>query len=1313
MKKEQLISELQCLRRQVTELEESKAEHKCSNDAQDEKALYSAQKSNVELQQRVAERTQELVIANRTLQAEITDRRRTEEALRESEGKFRDLAEKSFVGIYLLQDGVFRYVNSRIAEIFGSTIDEMLDKLGPKDVILPEDLPLVEESMRKRLSGELESAHYGFKICTKSGEIRHVEVYSTRTMYQGKPAIIGTLLDVTERKQTENTLRESEELYRTLIETSPDPILMYSLSGEILAASSQAAKVYGVLSVTELLKEVKTIFDLLTEDGKTFAVENFQRTLIEGHSQKNEYLVRICDGRIIPMEVNSSVVRTTNGEPRAFISVVRDITARKQAEEALRLSEAKFRALAESSSTAIFLIQGTKYIYVNPAFERITGYTIDDLAGMNFWDFIHPDFQELVRSRGLSRLDGEKPPSRYEIKFITKDGHEKWADFSATIIEIEKNPTIIGSTFDITERKHAEEEMRFRTEELVALNRLARVLTVQSTLEEVERTAVKEITAALGTDLAIIFEHKGGVLHLKASTPATLSNHFETAAIHRVGECLCGLVAQTGQSIYCINIENDSYCTWEECKTAGLRSFAAVPLLLGDVLVGVLGIASIKERNFEKVARFLETASDHIAISISNVQMYDKTRMYATQLEEQIAERKKADMKVRAAYEQLTAAEGQLRAQYQHLLESEKAVRKSEKEYRSVIENIQDVFYRSDINGQLIMASPSGAKMFGYGTIDEMIGMPLDSFWPDPKERGRLLEQIKRTGSAKDIEAILKKKDGTTFNASLTTHFYFDESGKFLGTEGIIRDISERKRVEAELQRSEEKYRGIFENAVEGIYQSTPDGHFLSVNPAYAGMYGYASPQEMMGNITEIDQQLYVNPEDRKTFKEILEKNGIIKGFEAQHYKKGGDKIWVQVNAILVNDSTGKILYNGFAEDITKQKIAENEREALMKQLHQAQKMEAIGTLAGGIAHDFNNILGAILGYTDMALTNHKVDDRLRGYLDQIYKAGERARDLVKQILAFSRQSDEKPRPLRISPIIKEVLKLLRASLPSTIQIHQNVKSDSDTVLADPTQIHQILMNLCSNAAYAMRERKGELKVSLSPVKIMPNSNLVIHHGITPGMYLTLMVSDSGVGIAPDIMDRIFDPFFTTKKPGEGTGMGLSVVYGIIKGYGGTITVKSEVGRGTEFFVYLPLLMETVGEEEIKGAKAIAGGNERILFVDDEEPLVQLGKEMLTKLGYEVVARVSSLEAREAFRSQPDRFDLVITDMTMPNMTGVELAIELMRIRSNIPIILCTGFSETISSEKAKRLGIRQFIMKPLLKHQIAVAIRHALDHKE
>ena len=527
-----------------------------------------------------------------------------------------------------------------------------------------------------------------------------------------------------------------------------------------------------------------------------------------------------------------------------------------------------------------------------------------------------------------------------------------------------------------------------------------------------------------------------------------------------------------------------------------------------------------------------------------------------------------------------------------------------------------------------------------------------------------------------------------------------DSKGNIVGAIESIRDISARLRAEG-------KYRGIFENAVMGIFQSTPEGRIISANPAFAGLLGYESPEVVLNMVTDMARQVYVHPEQHSELLNLMNEQETIQGYELQFFRKDRSVVWTNVNGRAVRDNSNKLLYyEGTIQDITDRKVLES-------QLRQAKKMEAIGTLAGGIAHDFNNILSAIMGYTEIALTVPKIDDRLRRYLNQVYTAGGRAADLVKQILTFSRQSDQNPRPLRVSPIIKEVLKLLRASLPSTIQIHQNIQSEPDTVLADPKQFHQILMNLCTNAAHAMRETKGELKVSLVPVEVKPGDSLIVHHDLTPDMYLKLTVSDTGNGIAPDIMERIFDPFFTTKNVGEGTGMGLSVVHGIVKSYRGAITVKSEVGKGTKLHVYLPLLKETGEKRKVEAAAHITGGEERILFVDDEKVLVELGKSMLTGLGYDVIGRTSSLEALELFRARPDRFDLVITDMTMPNMTGIELAQEIMRIRPGIPVILCTGFSESITPEKAKALGLKDFIMKPIIKNQIAEAIRRNLDHKD
>jgi nitrogen-specific signal transduction histidine kinase/CheY-like chemotaxis protein len=395
------------------------------------------------------------------------------------------------------------------------------------------------------------------------------------------------------------------------------------------------------------------------------------------------------------------------------------------------------------------------------------------------------------------------------------------------------------------------------------------------------------------------------------------------------------------------------------------------------------------------------------------------------------------------------------------------------------------------------------------------------------------------------------------------------------------------------------------------------------------------------------------------------------------------------------------------ATDISRIKDLEKESLRIQAQLQQAQKMEAIGTLAGGIAHDFNNILSAVIGYTEIVLGDIPENSSSHKNLQEVLKAGNRARDLVKQILTFSRQTEQELKPVQISHIGREALRLLRASLPTTIKIDQDLQSNS-AVLADPTQIHQVIMNLCTNAAHAMRRKGGQLKITLSDVNL--GAGFVSHHPfLSSGPYIELAVSDTGHGMEEYIVDRIFNPFFTTKDRGEGTGMGLAVVLGIVKSHGGTITVDSEIGKGSTFHVFLPVIRQEIDTTVIPSVN-IPTGNERILLIDDEKSLVDLGKLILERLGYNVTIRTSSLEALELFMEQPHKFDLVITDMTMPNMTGDELAVQLMNLRADIPVILCTGYSERISRDKAHEIGIKEFILKPIVVSKLAKTVRKVLD---
>ncbi len=401
-----------------------------------------------------------------------------------------------------------------------------------------------------------------------------------------------------------------------------------------------------------------------------------------------------------------------------------------------------------------------------------------------------------------------------------------------------------------------------------------------------------------------------------------------------------------------------------------------------------------------------------------------------------------------------------------------------------------------------------------------------------------------------------------------------------------------------------------------------------------------------------------------------------------------------------IQGSSGRVSnYVAVIRDITEQLRLEG-------QLRQAQKMEAVGTLAGGIAHDFNNILAAIIGFTEMCL--ERVTEAVtRRRMEQVLKAGIRGRELVRQILTFSRKSGHERSPVSMRLIVDDTVNLLRASLPSSIEIHCSVTTRSDVVLAEPNQLQQVLMNLSTNAAHAMAGGPGTLTIALSEFSFALPMDAP-HPDLNPGTYVRLSVHDTGAGIDRSVLNRIFDPFFTTKKPGEGTGLGLSVVHGIVRGHGGAVTVESEPGKGATFHVFLPRTDTTSGDVDALEPKTPTG-RERILFVDDEPALVEMGREVLESLGYQVTATTDPLDALRMFREQPDAFDLVITDQTMPQTTGIHLAKELITLRGDLPVILSSGHTD-LDRETASRNGIRAVVSKPLTRAETARSIRAVLD---
>ena len=510
--------------------------------------------------------------------------------------------------------------------------------------------------------------------------------------------------------------------------------------------------------------------------------------------------------------------------------------------------------------------------------------------------------------------------------------------------------------------------------------------------------------------------------------------------------------------------------------------------------------------------------------------------------------------------------------------------------------------------------------------------------------------------------------------------------------------LTDRKQANEALIESEKRYKAVFQGAAEGILIADIEtGKFKYANPVICEMLGYTEEELKRMNVGDIHP------------KKALQ--DVIYEFEAQAKKekklsmdlpclrKDGTLIYVDIYTSPVRIDK-KECNVGFFTDIT-------ERKKLESQLLQAQKMEAIGNLAGGIAHDFNNILTSVIGYTELSLDEVEKGTHLEDNLQEVYTAGKRAKDLVSQILAFARQSGEELKPIQVDTIATEVLKFIRSSIPTTIEIKQNIECDS-LIMGNATQVHQILMNLFSNAAYAMEDKGGILEFSLKDV-VMDRGVTRENLHLNPGNYIEIKVSDTGIGIAPEIIGAIFDPYFTTKGSGEGTGMGLAMVHGIIKSYGGKISVDSKPGQGALFTIYLPVSRKR-HEPSPYQSEPLPTGTERILFVDDEASITKMGGQILERFGYTVSIRTSSIEALELFRTKPNDFDLVITDMTMPNMTGDKLAVELMKIRPDIPVMLCTGFSKKISDETVSEMGIKAVAYKPIVKADLAKIVRKVLD---
>lgn len=631
-----------------------------------------------------------------------------------------------------------------------------------------------------------------------------------------------------------------------------------------------------------------------------------------------------------------------------------------------------------------------------------------------------------------------------------------------------------------------------------------------------------------------------------------------------------------------------------------------------------------------------------------------------------------------------------------------KQLRESEEKYRRLVDDANDAVILIGLQGFLCFVNPKFCELSGYSSTE--VHTLHFSRLLYPEDVAMVTECLHKCLAGDKPPGVYElrwlTKMGQTIHVDLNANVIVRE-GSVVGMQVIVRDITARKRAEEALRKSEERFAKAFHASPAAItITRLADGRYLDVNASFLCLSGY-SRAEVIG-MTSLELHYWVNPHDRERVTQFLREHGSVRDFGTQLRTKSGEIREARMSMELITLDEEPCMLS-IIHDVT-------ERRRLEAQLRQVQKIEAIGTLAGGIAHDFNNILSAILGYTELSLDDVPPESHVWHNLQAVLSAGIRGRDLVQHILRFSRHTGQARQPVELHLLIQEALLLLRASLPATVEITQALDTAVGPVLADPTQIHQVLMNLCANAEYAMRGTGGILEVRLEAVEV-DAAFVAMHPELQPGPHVRLTIQDTGHGMAPEIMERIFEPFFTTKGVGEGTGMGLAVVHGIVTSHEGAITVASILGQGTTFAIYLPKIREAT--TDITSPEGpIPRGEERVLFVDDEAVLAHMGQELLGHLGYRVIVHTSSVEALEDFRAAPQLFDVVITDQTMPHVTGEALAIELRRIRPDVPIILCTGFSYSMTAERAQELGIAAFLMKPLVTRDLALTIRQVLAQR-
>jgi len=1169
-------------------------------------------------------------------------------------------------------------------------------------------------------------------------------------LYPAGTALLGQfMINRHSNKLAKKELIKSEERFNLAMNASKDGLWDWDITTDKVYYSPAYGEMLGY-AYSEIPQQVAFWKGLMHPDDRDISLKANLGCIENQCDNFNiEFRLKMKNGGWKWINSRGKVVgREDTGRATRMVGTHVDISEYKSNMEILRASEEKFRLAFYTSPDAINLnrLQDGVYIDINNSFTQMVGYTREEVIGktaigLNLWKNPH-DRQKLIDG-----LQKNGYVENLEAQFVAKDGAIKDGLMCSRLLKINEESIFISITRDITDRKRVENEIKQAAENLKAVfNSTPNVLALVNEEVKVEMLNHK--------GEAFTGRNKDKFMGTLCGDVFNCINSFDNGGCGKNPECSKCLLRALSLSTFKTgepHLEKECQMTFlldgNKKNIDFLISTTLLEINGAKVLLSLTDITEHKKaendlrKGDEQHRLILQTAIDGFWLTDVNGKILEANesycRMSGYKREElltmniQDLEAKEKDMDVMARMERLIAI-GQDRFETQHRRKdgtifdveasvqykqnadgcicflrditnrktSEKSLKDSEQKWRNVLVNTPQIGISLDPDANIIFANGHFLKLTGWKE-SEVIGRNwFDRFIPK-QNREIIREVFKTVMHQRDTlefsthENEIVTRSGELRNIAWSNVLTKDISGDIADITCLGIDLTERKLVEKELS-----FQAMLLNQISDHITATDlEGNIIYVNEAVTKSLKQ-NQEELLGKMVTG----YGEDSSRGVTQEQIINSTLRDGEwtgEIVNYDSDGKEMIMNCRTKLVKDNNGNpISMVGIATDITEYKKMET-------RVQQAQKMESIGNLAGGIAHDFNNILYPIIGLSEMLIEDLPKNSLENENVKEILKAGQRGSELVKQILAFSRQNEHTMTPVRVQFVMKEVLKLIRASIPMNIEINQHLQSDCGLVLADSTQLHQIGMNLITNAYHAVEGVGGKIDVQVREIIIEPES---IDLSLPPGKYAMLSVSDNGGGIDPANKDKIFEPYFTTKEQGKGTGLGLSVVYGIVKEHQGEIKVYSEVGKGTTFNIYLPLMAKSDMVESNSEKVAVEGGSEHILLVDDEPAISSLEKKILERLGYTVSERTSSFDALEAFRANPDRYDLVISDMSMPHMTGEDLAREMLSIRPNLPIIICTGFSERMNEDLAREIGIKGFLMKPVTISALTNEVRKVLD---